>query len=179
MRKIFKAFTIGFAAIVGAMMFVGCSGGNKSENSSREVPTTFVTETAIETTEASTEEPTEVPTEEPTEEPTEAPTEASTIETIEDAFAALEKDLVITNKAQQYAEMIGAIDGYSFDCNGVTFELYIYEEGATELEDMSDGTFSYEPFEDYIVEINTCVNKNFVLFCFEEDAAVIDAFMKM
>ena len=167
MRKIFKAFTIGFTAIVGAMMFVGCSGGNKSENSSREVPTTFVTEAAIETTEA------------PTEEPTEAPIEASTIETIEDAFAALEKDLVITNKAQQYAEMIGAIDGYSFDCNGVTFELYIYEEGATELEDMSDGTFSYEPFEDYVVEINTYVNKNFVLFCFEEDAAVIDAFMKM
>ena len=163
MKKIFKAFTIGFTAIVGAMMFVGCSGGNKSENSSREVPTTFVTEATIETTEAPTEEPTEVPT----------------IETIEDAFAALEKDLVITNKAQQYAEMIGAIDGYSFDCNGVTFELYIYEEGATELEDMSDGTFSYEPFEDYIVEIKTCVNKNFVLFCFEEDAAVIDAFMKM
>lgn len=171
MRKIFKAFTIGFTAIVGAMMFVGCSGGNKSENSSREVPTTFVTEAAIETTETPTEEPTEVPTE--------APTEAPTIETIEDAFAALEKDLVITNKAQQYAEMIGAIDGYSFDCNGVTFELYIYEDGATELEDMSDGTFSYEPFEDYVVEINTCVNKNFVLFCFEEDAAVIDAFMKM
>ena len=171
MKKIFKAFTIGFTAIVGAMMFVGCSSGNKSENSSREVPTTFVTEAAIKTTEA--------PTEEPTEEPTEAPTEASTIETIEDAFTALEKDLVITNKAQQYAEMIGAIDGYSFDCNGVTFELYIYEEGATELEDMSDGTFSYEPFEDYIVEIKTCVNKNFVLFCFEEDAAVIDAFMKM
>ena len=171
MRKIFKAFTIGFTAIVGAMMFVGCSGGNKSENSSKEVPTTFVTEAAIETTEAPTEEPTEVPTEEPT--------EASTIETIEDAFAALEKDLVITNKAQQYAEMIGAIDGYSFDCNGVTFELYIYEEGATELEDMSDGTFSYEPFEDYVVETNTYVNKNFVLFCFEEDAAVIDAFMKM
>ena len=167
MKKIFKAFAIGFTAIVGAMMFVGCSGGNKSENSSREVPTTFVTEAAIETTEA------------PTEEPTEAPTEASTIKTIEDAFAALEKDLVITNKAQQYAEMIGAIDGYSFDCNGATFELYIYEEGATELEDMSDGTFSYEPFEDYIVEIKTCVNKNFVLFCFEEDAAVIDAFMKM
>ena len=163
MKKIFKAFAIGFTAIVGAMIFVGCSGGNKSENSSREVPTTFVTEAAIETTEA----------------PTEAPTEASTIETIEDAFAALEKDLVITNKAQQYAEMIGAIDGYSFDCNGVTFELYIYEEGATELEDMSDGTFSYEPFEGYVVEINTCVNKNFVLFCFEEDAAVIDAFMKM
>ena len=159
MRKIFKAFTIGFTAIVGAMMFVGCSGGNKSENSSGEVPTTFVTEAAIETTEE--------------------PIEAPTIETIEDAFAALEKDLVITNKAQQYAEMIGAIDGYSFDCNGVTFELYIYEEGATELEDMSDGTFSYEPFEDYVVEINTCVNKNFVLFCFEEDAAVIDAFMKM
>ena len=171
MRKILKAFVIGFTAIVGAMMFVGCSGGNKSENSSREVPTTFVTEAAIETTEA--------PTEEPTEEPTEAPTEVPTIETIEDAFAALEKDLVITNKAQQYAEMIGAIDGYSFDCNGVTFELYIYKEGATELEDMSDGTFSYEPFEDYVVEINTCVNKNFVLFCFEEDAAVIDAFMKM
>lgn len=171
MKKIFKAFTIGFTAIVGAMMFVGCSSGNKSENSSREVPTTFVTEAAIETTEA--------PTEEPTEEPTEASTEASTIETIEDAFAALEKDLVITNKVQQYAEMIGAIDGYSFDCNGATFELYIYEEGATELEDMSDGTFSYEPFEDYIVEIKTCVNKNFVLFCFEEDAAVIDAFMKM
>ena len=171
MRKIFKAFTIGFTAIIGAMMFVGCSGGNKSENSSIEVPTTFITEAAIETTEA--------PTEAPTEEPTEAPTEAPTIETIEDAFAALEKDLVITNKAQQYAEMIGAIDGYSFDCNGVTFELYIYEEGATELEDMSDGTFSYEPFEDYVVEINTCVNKNFVLFCFEEDAAVIDAFMKM
>ena len=170
-KKIFKAFTIGFTAIVGAMMFVGCSGGNKSENSSREVPTTFITEAAIETTEA--------PTEAPTEEPTEAPTEAPTIETIEDAFAALEKDLVITNKVQQYAEMIGAIDGYSFDCNGVTFELYIYEEGATELEDMSDGTFSYEPFEDYIVETNTCVNKNFVLFCFEEDAAVIDAFMKM
>ena len=167
MKKIFKAFTIGFTAIVGAMMFVGCSSGNKSENSSREVPTTFVTEAAIETTEA------------PTEEPTEEPTEASTIETIEDAFAALEKDLVITNKVQQYAEMIGAIDGYSFDCNGATFELYIYEEGATELEDMSDGTFSYEPFEDYIVEIKTCVNKNFVLFCFEEDAAVIDAFMKM
>ena len=175
MKKIFKAFAIGFTAIVGAMMFVGCSGGNKSENSSREVPTTFVTEAAIETTEAPTEEPTEAPTEEPTE----APTEASTIKTIEDAFAALEKDLVITNKAQQYAEMIGAIDGYSFDCNGATFELYIYEEGATELEDMSDGTFSYEPFEDYIVEIKTCVNKNFVLFCFEEDAAVIDAFMKM
>lgn len=175
MRKIFKAFTIGFTAIVGAMMFVGCSGGNKSENSSREVPSTFVTEAAIETTEAPTEEPTEAPTKAPTEEPT----EASIIETIEDAFAALEKDLVITNKAQQYAEMIGAIDGYSFDCNGVTFELYIYKEGATELEDMSDGTFSYEPFEDYIVEINTCVNKNFVLFCFEEDAAVIDAFMKM
>ena len=171
MKKIFKAFTIGFTAIVGAMMFVGCSGGNKSENSSEEVPTTFVTEAAIETTEA--------PTEAPTEEPTEEPTEASTIETIEDAFAALEKDLVITNKAQQYAEMIGAIDGYSFDCNGVTFELYIYEEGATELEDMSDGTFSYEPFEGYVVEINTCVNKNFVLFCFEEDVAVIDAFMKM
>ena len=167
MKKIFKAFTIGFTAIVGAMMFVGCSGGNKSENSSREVPTTFVTEAAIETTEA------------PTEEPTEAPTEEPTIETIEDAFAALEKDLVITNKAQQYAEMIGAIDGYSFDCNGATFELYIYEEGATELEDMSDGTFSYEPFEGYVVEINTCVNKNFVLFCFEEDVAVIDAFMKM
>ena len=167
MKKIFKAFAIGFTAIVGAMMFVGCSGENKSENSSREVPTTFVTEAAIETTEA------------PTEEPTEAPTEAPTIETIEDAFAALEKDLVITNKAQQYAEMIGAIDGYSFDCNGVTFELYIYEDGATELEDMSDGTFSYEPFEGYVVEINTCVNKNFVLFCFEEDAAVIDAFMKM
>ena len=175
MKKIFKAFTIGFTAIVGAMMFVGCSGGNKSENSSREVPTTFVTEAAIETTEAPTEEPTEVPTEEPTE----APTEEPTIETIEDAFAALEKDLVITNKAQQYAEMIGAIDGYSFDCNGATFELYIYEEGATELEDMSDGTFSYEPFEGYVVEINTCVNKNFVLFCFEEDVAVIDAFMKM
>ena len=175
MKKIFKAFTIGFTAIVGAMMFVGCSGGNKSENSSEEVPTTFVTEAAIETTEAPTEEPTEAPTEEPTE----APTEAPTIETIEDAFAALEKDLVITNKAQQYAEMIGAIDGYSFDCNGATFELYIYEEGATELEDMSDGTFSYEPFEDYIVEIKTRVNKNFVLFCFEEDAAVIDAFMKM
>ena len=175
MKKIFKAFAIGFTAIVGAMMFVGCSGGNKTENSSREVPTTFVTEAAIETTEVPTEEPTEAPTEEPTE----APTEASTIETIEDAFAALEKDLVITNKAQQYAEMIGAIDGYSFDCNGATFELYIYEEGATELEDMSDGTFSYEPFEDYVVEINTCVNKNFVLFCFEEDAAVIDAFMKM
>ena len=174
-KKIFKAFTIGFTAIVGAMMFVGCGGGNKSENSSKEVPTTFVTEAVIETTEASTEEPTEAPTEEPTE----APIEAPTIETIEEAFAALEKDLVITNKAQQYAEMIGAIDGYSFDCNGVTFELYIYEEGATELEDMSDGTFSYEPFEDYIVEINTCVNKNFVLFCFEEDAAVIDAFMKM
>lgn len=171
MKKIFKAFTIGFTAIVGAMMFVGCSGGNKSENSSGEVPTTFVTEAAIETTEAPTEEPTEVPTEEPT--------EAPTIETIEDAFAALEKDLVITNKAQQYAEMIGAIDGYSFDCNGATFELYIYEEGATELEDMSDGTFSYEPFEDYVVEINTCVNKNFVLVCFEEDTAVIDAFMKM
>ena len=163
MKKIFKAFAIGFTAIVGAMMFVGCSGGNKSENSSGEVPTTFVTEAAIETTEA----------------PTKEPTEASTIETIEDAFAALEKDLVITNKAQQYAEMIGAIDGYSFDCNGATFELYIYEEGATELEDMSDGTFSYEPFEGYVVEINTCVNKNFVLFCFEEDAAVIDAFMKM
>ena len=163
MKKIFKAFAIGFTAIVGAMIFVGCSGGNKSENSSGEVPTTFVTEAAIETTEA----------------PIEEPTEASTIETIEDAFAALEKDLVITNKAQQYAEMIGAIDGYSFDCNGVTFELYIYEEGATELEDMSDGTFSYEPFEGYVVEINTCVNKNFVLFCFEEDAAVIDAFMKM
>ena len=175
MKKIFKAFTIGFTAIVGAMMFVGCSGGNKSENSSREVPTTFVTEAAIETTEAPTEEPTEAPTEEPTE----APTEEPTIETIEDAFAALEKDLVITNKAQQYAEMIGAIDGYSFDCNGATFELYIYEEGATELEDMSDGTFSYEPFEGYVVEINTCVNKNFVLFCFEEDVAVIDAFMKM
>ena len=175
MKKIFKAFTIGFTAIVGATMFVGCSGGNKSENSSIEVPTTFVTEAAIETTEAPTEEPTEVPTEAPTE----APTEEPTIETIEDAFAALEKDLVITNKVQQYAEMIGAIDGYSFDCNGVTFELYIYEEGATELEDMSDGTFSYEPFEDYIVEIKTCVNKNFVLFCFEEDAAVIDAFMKM
>ena len=175
MKKIFKAFAIGFTAIVGAMMFVGCSGGNKSENSSGEVPTTFVTEAAIETTEAPTEEPTKAPTEEPTE----APTEAPTIETIEDAFAALEKDLVITNKAQQYAEMIGAIDGYSFDCNGVTFELYIYEEGATELEDMSDGTFSYEPFEDYIVEIKTCVNKNFVLFCFEEDAAVINAFMKM
>ena len=175
MRKIFKAFTVGFTAIVGAMMFVGCSSGNKSENSSREVPTTFVTEAAIETTEAPTEEPTEAPTEEPTE----APTEASTIKTIEDAFAALEKDLVITNKAQQYAEMIGAIDGYSFDCNGATFELYIYEEGATELEDMSDGTFSYEPFEDYVVEINTCVNKNFVLFCFEEDADVIDAFLKM
>ena len=171
MKKIFKAFAIGFTAIVGAMMFVGCSGENKSENSSGEVPTTFVTEAAIETTEAPTEELTEVPTEEPT--------EASTIKTIEDAFAALEKDLVITNKAQQYAEMIGAIDGYSFDCNGATFELYIYEEGATELEDMSDGTFSYEPFEDYVVEINTCVNKNFVLFCFEEDAAVIDAFMKM
>ena len=167
MKKIFKAFTIGFTAVVGAMMFVGCSNGNKSENSSREVPTTFVTEAAIETTEA------------PTEEPTEAPTEEPTIETIEDAFAALEKDLVITNKAQQYAEMIGAIDGYSFDCNGATFELYIYEEGATELEDMSDGTFSYEPFEGYVVEINTCVNKNFVLFCFEEDVAVIDAFMKM
>ena len=163
MKKIFKAFAIGFTAIVGAMMFVGCSGENKSENSSGEVPTTFVTEAAIETTEA----------------PTEAPTEEPTIETIEDAFAALEKDLVITSKAQQYAEMIGAIDGYSFDCNGVTFELYIYEEGATELEDMSDGTFSYEPFEGYVVEINTCVNKNFVLFCFEEDAAVIDAFMKM
>lgn len=175
MEKIFKAFTIGFTAIVGAMMFVGCSGGNKSENSSGEVPTTFVAEAAIETTEA----PTETPTEVPTEEPTEAPTEAPTIETIEDAFAALEKDLVITNKAQQYAEMIGAIDGYSFDCNGATFELYIYEEGATELEDMSDGTFSYEPFEGYVVEIKTCVNKNFVLFCFEEDAAVIDAFMKM
>ena len=171
MKKIFKAFAIGFTAIVGAMMFVGCSGGNKSENSSREVPTTFVTEAAIETTEA----PTETPTEAPTKEPTEAPT----IETIEDAFAALEKDLVITNKVQQYAEMIGAIDGYTFDCNGATFELYIYEEGATELEDMSDGTFSYEPFEGYVVEINTCVNKNFVLFCFEEDAAVIDAFMKM
>ena len=171
MKKIFKAFAIGFTAIVGAMIFVGCSGGNKSENSSGEVPTTFVTEAAIETTEA--------PTEEPTEEPTEAPTEAPTIETIEDAFAALEKDLVITNKVQQYAEMIGAIDGYSFDCNGATFELYIYEEGATELEDMSDGTFSYEPFEGYVVEIKTCVNKNFVLFCFEEDAAVIDAFMKM
>ena len=167
MKKIFKAFTIGFTAIVGAMIFVGCSGESKSENSSGEVPTTFVTEAAIETTEA------------PTEAPTKEPTEASTIETIEDAFAALEKDLVITNKAQQYAEMIGAIDGYSFDCNGVTFELYIYEEGATELEDMSDGTFSYEPFEGYVVEINTCVNKNFVLFCFEEDAAVIDAFMKM
>lgn len=163
MRKIFKAFAIGFTAIVGTMMFVGCSGGNKSENSSREVPTTFVTEAAIETTEAPTEEPTEVPT----------------IETIEDAFAALEKDLVITNKVQQYAEMIGAIDGYSFDCNGATFELYIYEEGATELEDMSDGTFSYEPFEGYVVETNDYVNKNFVLFCFEEDAAVIDAFMKM
>ena len=171
MKKIFKAFAIGFTAIVGAMIFVGCSGGNKSENSSGEVPTTFVTEAAIETTEA--------PTEEPTEEPTEAPTEVLTIETIEDAFAALEKDLVITNKVQQYAEMIGAIDGYSFDCNGATFELYIYEEGATELEDMSDGTFSYEPFEGYVVEIKTCVNKNFVLFCFEEDAAVIDAFMKM
>ena len=171
MKKIFKAFAIGFTAIVGAMMFVGCSGGNKSENSSGEVPTTFVTEAAIETTE----EPIEAPTEAPTKEPTEAPT----IETIEDAFAALEKDLVITNKAQQYAEMIGAIDGYSFDCNGATFELYIYEEGATELEDMSDGTFSYEPFEGYVVEINTCVNKNFVLFCFEEDVAVIDAFMKM
>ena len=171
MKKIFKAFAIGFTAIVGAMMFVGCSGGNKSENSSGEVPTTFVTEAAIETTG----EPIKAPTEAPTKEPT----EASTIETIEDAFAALEKDLVITNKAQQYAEMIGAIDGYSFDCNGATFELYIYEEGATELEDMSDGTFSYEPFEDYVVEINTCVNKNFVLFCFEEDAAVIDAFMKM
>ena len=167
MRKIFKTFAIGFTAIVGAMMFVGCSGGNKSENSSIEVPPTFVTETATETTEASTEEPTEAPTGEPT------------IETIEDAFAALEKDLVITNKVQQYAEMIGAIDGYSFDCNGATFELYIYEEGATELEDMSDGTFSYEPFEDYVVEINDYVNKNFVLFCFEEDAAVIDAFMKM
>ena len=95
------------------------------------------------------------------------------------SFLSVEKDLGITNKAQQYAEMIGAIDGYSFDCNGATFELYIYEEGATELEDMSDGTFSYEPFEGYVVEINTCVNKNFVLFCFEEDAAVIDAFMKM
>ena len=166
MKKILKAFVIGFTAIIGAMMFVGCS-GNKSENSSREVPTTFVTEAAIETTEAPTEEPTKVPTEDPT------------IETIEDAFAALEKDLVITNKVQQYAEMIGAIDGYSFDCNGVTFELYIYEEGATELEDMSDGTFSYEPFEDYVVETNDYVNKNFVLFCFEEDAAVIDAFMKM
>lgn len=163
MKKIFKAFTIGFTAIVGAMMFVGCSSGNKSENSSREVPTTFVTEAAIETTEA----------------PTEEPTEAPTIETIEDAFAALEKDLVITNKAHQYAEMIGAIDGYSFDCNGATFELYIYEEGATELEDMLDGTFSYEPFEGYVVETNTYVNKNFVLFCFEEDAAVIEAFMKM
>lgn len=163
MRKIFKTFAIGFTAIVGTMMFVGCSGENKSENSSREVPTTFVTEAAIETTEA----------------PIEAPTEAPTIETIEDAFAALEKDLVITNKVQQYAEMIGAIDGYSFDCNGATFELYIYEEGATELEDMSDGTFSYEPFEDYVVEMNTCVNKNFVLVCFEEDAAVIDAFMKI
>lgn len=167
MRKIFKTFAIGFTAIVGAMMFVGCSGGNKSENSSIEVPPTFVTETATETTET------------PTEEPTEAPTGEPTIETIEDAFAALEKDLVITNKVQQYAEMIGAIDGYSFDCNGATFELYIYEEGATELEDMSDGTFSYEPFEDYVVETNTYVNKNFVLFCFEEDAAVIDAFMKM
>ena len=167
MRKVFKTFAIGFTAIVGAMMFVGCSGGNKSENSSGEVPTTFVTEAAIETTE------------EPIEAPTKEPTEAPTIETIEDAFAALEKDLVITNKVQQYAEMIGAIDGYSFDCNGATFELYIYEEGATELEDMSDGTFSYEPFEDYVVEIKTCVNKNFVLFCFEEDAAVIDAFMKM
>ena len=171
MKKIFKAFAIGFTAIVGAMMFVGCSGGNKSENSSGEVPTTFVTEAAIETTE----EPIEAPTETPTKEPTEAPK----IETIEDAFAALEKDLVITNKVQQYAEMIGAIDGYSFDCNGATFELYIYEEGATELEDMSDGTFSYEPFEGYVVETNTYVNKNFVLFCFEEDAAVIDAFMKM
>lgn len=175
MKKIFKAFVIGFTAIVGTMMFVGCSGGNKNENSSREVPTTFVTEAAIETTEAPTKEPTEVPIEDPTE----APTEVPTIETIEDAFAALEKDLVITNKVQQYAEMIGAIDGYSFDCNGTTFELYIYEEGATELEDMSDGTFSYEPFEDYVVETNTYVNKNFVLFCFEEDAAVIDAFMKM
>jgi hypothetical protein len=163
MKKILKTFAIGFTVIVGAMMFVGCSGGNKSENSSREVPTTFVTESATETTEA----------------PTEEPTEAPTIETIEDAFAALEKDLVITNKVQQYTEMIGAIDGYSFDCNGATFELYIYEEGATELEDMSDGTLSYEPFEGYVVEINTCVNKNFVLFCFEEDAAVIDAFMKM
>ena len=167
MRKIFKTFAIGFTAIVGAMMFVGCSGGNKSENSSIEVPPTFVTETATETTEA------------PTEEPTEAPTGEPTIETIEDAFATLEKDLVITNKVQQFAELIGAKDGYSFDTNGATFELYIYEEGATELEDMSDGTFSYEPFEGYEVELNTYVNKNFVLVYYEEDTAVIDAFMKM
>lgn len=172
MKKNFKTFIIGFILIVGAMALVGC-GEKKIESNPVKVPTTSI----IETTTTEPIEPIE-PTEAPTEmvEITE-PIAVLTVETLEDAFVALEKDLTITIKEQQFAEFIGAKDGYSFDANGLTFELYIYEDGAAELEDAADGTLSYELYEGYEVELNTYVNKNFVLVYYEEDTVVIDSFM--
>ena len=169
MKKNFKTFIIGFILIVGAMALVGC-GEKKIESNPVKVPTTSI----IETTTTEPIEPTEAPTEmvEITE-----PIAVLTVETLEDVFVVLEKDLTITIREQQFAELIGAKDGYSFDANGLTFELYIYEDGAAELEDAADGSLSYELYEGYEVELNTYVNKNFVLVYYEEDTAVIDAFM--
>ena len=170
MNKIFKTFAIGFITIAGAMTLVGCGGEKNIESSSSEISTIFIIETAIETTTETTTEITETSSE---------TTIVPTVETLEDAIAALERDLGITEKGPKIAELIGAKGGYSFFCNGLIFELYIYDDGANELEDAADGSLSYELYKGCTVEMNTYVNKNFVLVYYEEDAAVINVFLAL
>lgn len=100
------------------------------------------------------------------------------VETSKEYVERIGEQIEINELHEKYGELIGAIDGYAFHYNDLSFELYMFSKESKELEEAEKGvfTFTLEGFGEFTM--TSKVNGNFVLLYdeSEEDKAVIDAF---
>lgn len=104
------------------------------------------------------------------------PPAINSISTSQEYVEEIDKILSLDSTQDKIGSMIGAIDGYSFKYQDLSFEIYKYETGARELSDGVSGTITLtvEGFGDFTR--SSVVNGNYLMIFEEANDDVINAF---
>lgn len=183
MKKIICTLTV---FLFTASLFACGSEKNNSTSKTAEVTTVLTTESSNTTTTTaessttsvatSTTEPTITTTEEPTTTLVTVPPVLSHIETSEEYVNEIGKIISIESQHEKAGEMIGAIDGYSFKYQGLSFEIYKYEPGSRELIEGSSGTVTLNMGSFGDLTSDSVVNGEFLMIFDEANDEAINAF---
>ena len=179
-----KRIICALATFLFTASLLSCSSEN-NESSSKPVETTTITSTETSTTStitstATTTTTTIITTTEiiTTIAETEPPVAESVISSKE-YVDKIGEALSLDSTQEKFGALIGALDGYAFKYQGLSFEIYKYESGSQQLTDGSTGTIDLTLQGFGILTRRSVVNGNYLMICEESNDDVINAFMNV